>query len=408
VDGYLREKTFDKEVDIALAVFAFGIALLIAVLLSEAAHRTALSAAVIFLVAGFLFGSGALNLISVRTSDPAVSGFVKVALFSVLFADGLKIGAKELLSAWRLPGRALLLGLPLTMLFIAILARLVLQLGWLESFLVGAVLSPTDPVFAAAIVSRSEVPARLRRLLNVESGMNDGIALPLVLALLALIGVEELEIGEWFIELLLGIAIGIGLPWLILKLHRSKLFSVVELYKPLLGLSIGLLVFSLVELLHANLFLAAFFAGITVATVDSDSRESFLKYIEPLAELLKLGSVLIFGALLSLDIFTEVEWQVYLYAVLVLLLVRPLALELALIGSQLNWRERLATAWFGPRGFASVVYGLLVLGSHVYRAEDLFQFISLVIVGSILAHSTTDVLVARWLEKTEATSDQSA
>jgi NhaP-type Na+/H+ or K+/H+ antiporter len=406
VDGWQHEKGFDKEVSIALAVFAFGIALVIAVLLSEASHRTALSSAVIFLIAGFLFGSGTLNLIPVRASDGAVIRFVQVALFSVLFADGMKIGVKELLSAWQLPGRALLLGLPLTILFIAILARLVLQVGWLESFLIGAVLSPTDPVFASALVSRSEVPARLRKLLNIESGLNDGIALPIVLAILALIGVEELKIAEWIIELLLGIAMGIVVPWLILKLHQGRLFAVAYLYEPLLGLSIGLLVFSLAELLHANLFLAAFFAGVTVASVDTGSRERFLEYAEPLAELLKLGSVLIFGALLSFDIFTEVEWWVYLYAILVLFLARPLALGLALIGSRLDWRERIATAWFGPRGFASVVYGLLVLGSRVYRAEDLFQFISIVILGSMIAHSTTDVLVARWFERVEAQENQ--
>lgn len=362
----------------------------------------------IFLTAGFLFGSGALNLITVHPSDESVINFVEVALFSVLFADGLKIGVKELISAWALPGRALLLGLPLTMLFIAILGRFVLQLGWLESFLIGAVLSPTDPVFASALISRREVPARLRKLLNIESGLNDGIALPIVLTILALIGVEQLEITKWIIELLLGIAIGIALPWLILKLHKWKPFAVAELYEPLLGLAIGLLVFSLAELLHANLFFAAFFAGITIASLDTGSREGFLEYAEPLAELLKLASILLFGALLSFNIFAEVEWWVYLYAILVLFLARPLALGLALVGSRLNWRERLVTAWFGPRGFASVVYGLLVLGSQVYRAEDLFESISIVIVGSMIAHSTTDVLVARWLQKVNTKKHQIA
>jgi NhaP-type Na+/H+ or K+/H+ antiporter len=406
-DGWRDEQVHETEVDLSLAVFAFAIALLIAVLLSEASHRTALSSAVIFLVAGFLFGSGALNLIDLRASDETVIIFVEVALFSVLFADGMKIGVKELVAAWRLPGRALLLGLPLTMLFIAILGRFVLQLGWLEALLIGAVLSPTDPVFASALVSRPEVPARLRKLLNVESGLNDGIALPIVLAILALIGVEELEIGTWLTELAAGIAIGIAVPWLILKLHQWKHFAVVELYKPLLGFSIGLLVFSLVELLHANLFLAAFSAGVTIASVDSGSREGFLEYAEPVAELLKLGSILIFGALLSLSIFVAVEWWVYLYALLVLFLARPLALGLALIGSRLNWRERLATAWFGPRGFASVVYGLLVLGSQVYRAEELFEAIAIVIVGSMIAHSSTDVLVARWFQNVRTGRDQS-
>jgi NhaP-type Na+/H+ or K+/H+ antiporter len=388
-----------EKLGMVVSLLTFAVALLIAVLLSKTAHQTVLSTAVIFLAAGFLLGKGALNLIEIHLDDGAISAFVEMALFSVLFADGMKIGAKDLLSAWKLPGRALLLGLPLTLLFMAILAHWIVGLRWLESFLIGAVLSPTDPVFASALVSRREVPTRLRRLLNVESGLNDGLALPIVLALLALLGVENFHPVQWITELLIGIALGIAVPWLALKLQQMKPFAVARLYKPLLGLAIGLLVYSLARLLHGNLFLAAFSTGITIATIDPDIREDFWRFAEPVAELLKLGAVLIFGALLSWKIFTAVGGWVYLYMILVLLAARPAALGLALIASPLDWRERLAAAWFGPRGFASVVYGLLVLGSGVPRAQNLFQVISIVIIGSIVAHSTTDVLMARWFRR---------
>ena len=181
---------------VMIAILAFAVALLIVVLFSKLTQHTPISPAVIFLVAGFLLGPGALNLIQVQGKDHVVTLFVEVALFTVLFADGMKIGARDLLKVWKLPGRALLLGLPLTLLFMAILAHFVMGLSWLESFLVGAVLSPTDPVFASAFVSRPEVPRRLRRLLNVESGLNDGLALPIVFLILAMMGVWGVQVGH--------------------------------------------------------------------------------------------------------------------------------------------------------------------------------------------------------------------
>jgi NhaP-type Na+/H+ or K+/H+ antiporter len=115
----------------------------------------------------------------------------EIALFTVLFSDGMHTGVRDLADAWRLPGRALLLGFPLTLAGIAVLARLVIGLPWTQAFLLGAALSPTDPVFASAIIGREEVSLRLRRLLNVESGLNDGLAAPFVILLLAMIGAGE-------------------------------------------------------------------------------------------------------------------------------------------------------------------------------------------------------------------------
>ena len=142
-------------------LFVFALTLLAAVLVSDLADRSVLSTAVLFLLAGVVAGEGMLGAISLRPDAPAVALLAELALFSVLFTDGMRVGLKDLASAWRLPGRALLLGLPLTLVGTALLARWIVGLPWAESFLIGAVLSPTDPVFAAAIVGREEVPARL-------------------------------------------------------------------------------------------------------------------------------------------------------------------------------------------------------------------------------------------------------
>ena len=168
---------------------------------------------------------------------------------------------------------------------------------------------------------------------------------------------------------------------------------------PLNAFAIGLLVLAVSSLTHANEFLAAFAAGITVATVGPEVRQAFHQFGELVAELLKLAALLVFGAFMSPKFLAEIPWTGYLFAALVLAAVRPAALAIALWGGRLGWREWVAAAWFGPKGFASVVFGLLVLNSGLARADQVFHLAAIVIVGSILAHSSTDVLVARWFHK---------
>jgi sodium/hydrogen antiporter len=382
-------------------VLVFAVALLPAVLLSEVAERTVLSTAVLFLLIGFLAGDGVTDLLVLRPQDPLVKHLAELALFSVLFTDGMRVGVRDLASAWRLPGRALLLGMPLTLLLTALLARFVAGLPWAQSFLVGAVLSPTDPVFAAAIVGREGVPGRLRHLLNVESGLNDGLALPVVVVLLAVAGRSEVGTATLLEELALGVALGVAIPWGALRLERSRLFAAAPSYEPLYALAIGVLVLAVAQATHANLFLAAFSAGITVVTVSPRFRDAFHEFGELLTELLKLGAILVFGALISPAFLSEISLGGYVFALLALLAVRPMALSIALLGSRIGWKEWAAAAWFGPKGFASVVYGLLVLESGVVGADEMFHLVALVVAASILAHSSSDVIVARQFREGE-------
>ncbi|MDP8946502.1 MAG: cation:proton antiporter [Actinomycetota bacterium] len=375
-------------------VLVFAGTLLAAVLLSGLAERTVLSTAVLFLVVGFLAG-GVTNFLTIRPEDPLTTHLAELALFAVLFTDGMRVGVQDLTYAWRLPGRALLLGLPLTLLFTAALAHFVVGLPWLASFLVGAVLSPTDPVFASALVGREEVPLRLRRLLNVESGVNDGLALPIVVVLLAVASQQEVGAVTIAEELALGVVIGVAVPWIALRLERTRLFDLAESYEPLYAFSVGLLVLALGYVTHANLFLAAFSAGITVVSVSPQFRDAFHQFGELLAELLKLAAILVFGALISPVLLMEIGLGGYVFALLALVVVRPVALAMSFLGARINLPEFVAAAWFGPKGFASVVYGLLVLESGVALSEEMFHLIALVVAASIVLHSSTDVIVAR-------------
>lgn len=381
---------------VPMLTLVFALLLLAGVLISERASRTVLSTAVLFLLGGFVIGQGVTGLVPLQPRDQVVGVLAQLALFSVLFTDGMKVGWSDLRSAWRLPGRALVLGLPLTLIVTALLARYIAGLPWLQCFLIGAVLAPTDPVFAAAIVGRKEVPGRLRHLLNVESGLNDGLALPLVLVLLALGGGMDVGATVLAEEIVLGLFIGVFVPLLVIWLERLPFLNATKGLQPLVAVSIGLLVLSICLVTGANLFLAAFSAGITVATAGPGFREEFEQFGELVSELLKLAAILVFGALITPTfLFGEIAWTGWVFAVLAIVAARPLALFVSFLGTGLPAKEQLAAMWFGPKGFASVVYGLLVLESGIERSDELFHLVALVILLSILAHSSTDVLVAR-------------
>ncbi len=379
-----------------VALLVFAVVLVGALLVSELADRSVLSTAVLFLVAGFVAGRGGLNLIHIGPQDAALERLAELALFSVLFTDGMRAGIRDITSAWRLPGQALLFGLPLTLLATAVLARYIAGVPWVGAFLIGAILCPTDPVFAAAIIGRKEIPGRLRFLLNVESGINDGLALPIVLALISIAGGQSLGLGWLAAQVGGGIGIGVAVPWLLCWLDRRPLFGIIKPYEPLFAFALGLLVLAVAALTKMNIYLAAFAAGVTIATVRPELRDEFRQFGGLVAELFKLAALLIFGGLISPGLFRNIDAGGYIFAILALVLARPAALLLSLLGSALDYRERLTAAWFGPKGFASVIYALLLLRSSVPNANYLFHLIAIVVAGSIVAHSSTDVLVARW------------
>ncbi len=380
-------------------LLVFAVVLLIAILISGFAHRTVLSTTVLFLVAGFLVGDGMAGFVHFGADDPTVEIISSLALFVVLFTDGQQVGIRELREAWKLPGRALLLGMPLTFVISAVLGVWLVGLDWTQALLVAAVLAPTDPVFASAIVGRGEIPYRVRHLLGVESGLNDGLALPVVLFLIAAVGGPDADPLELVEELGFGILIGVAVPLIVSWLVRRKMFSRTPLYASLTPVAVGLLVLGICELTHANLYLAAFAAGITIASVAPEMREAYREFGEQFSELIKLLAVLMFGALISPMFLAEVPLGGYVFAILLLIVARPVAVEISLVGSGMPWQERLTAAWFGPKGFASVLYGILVLQSGAPEADEMFHIIVVAIVISIVAHSSTDVPIAGYFAR---------
>lgn len=385
-----------------LVVAAFGVALLCAALLSALAARSVLSTAPLFLLVGALAGPAGFGLLGIhpRTgSGGLLAVLADVALFVVLFTDGQQLRLANLRSAWRLPGHALLFGMPLTAALIGLLTWALTDFDWATALLVGAVLSPTDPVFASAIVKNEGMPRRLRHLLNVESGLNDGLALPVVVVLIAVAGGRDVHPLVLLGELAGGLLLGIGLPLVVQQLARLRTFTAEERLRPLVPLALGLMLYGIAHVAHVNPYLAAFAAGSTLATLNPAATESFEHFGDLLGEVGKFAALLAFGTLLTPALFGTPGIAGYALAVLVVIAARPLAFTIAGLWRRLPRWEFAAAAWFGPKGFASVVYGLYVLQSGLPERETAFAVIAITIALSIAAHSTTDVPIARFLDR---------
>ncbi|WP_198359229.1 cation:proton antiporter [Streptomyces fildesensis] len=376
-------------------VALFGVALLIAVLVSGLAARSVLSTSLLFLLAGAAVGDGALGLVHITPDSPLVTATADLALFTVLFTDGMHVSFPSLRSAWRTPARALGIGMPLAFAGVAVLTHYLVGLDWTTSLLVGAVLSPTDPVFASAIVGRKEVPARLRQLLNVESGLNDGLALPVVLVLITAAGPLHAEgngsLGVVGLELAGGLALGVVVPLLVTAVVRLPGLGAEPRLQPLGPLAVGIVLYAACHLTGANPYLAAFAAGAVLASCAPQSAHAFELLGEALAELSKFAALLVFGALLTPALFGGLSVGGYVVVVLAIVLVRPASLLISLLGTGIDRRERWVAAWFGPKGFASVVYGLLVLQAGIPEGEQAYTLIAV----CIAVHSSSDVPIAR-------------
>jgi NhaP-type Na+/H+ or K+/H+ antiporter len=392
-------------------VLTFGVALLLAVATSDLASRSPLSSTTVFLAVGLVAGPLGLNVIDV--DGKVIEGTAVIALYTILFADGQVAPWPVLRRHWRPSAAALFLGMPLTMWIIAVLAHWVTGLPWAPALVLGAVLAPTDPVFASALVGRHDVPKSVRNLLNIESGVNDGLALPAVLVLVGTAGGDPhgrtTDLTTLLLELVLGVVLGVAVPVASWLLYRAPRLGTVTHLRPLGHVAVAVILFGLCQLTGANPFLAAFVAGSAIATLDDDATEAFQRTGERLSELLQGAALLAFATLLGPELFSTAGITGIVFAALVIAVSRPVPVYLVLAPTRLSVRQRLSVAWFGPKGFASVAYAAIVAFSDMDDADKVVALTAVTVLVSAFAHSSTDLLVAEKLaEEEEEEDDQPA
>jgi NhaP-type Na+/H+ or K+/H+ antiporter len=386
-------------IDLTTALLTFGGLLWVAAMLSGVMKGTVLSISVLSVSVGVAMAE--LGVVQVDPSASTIRHIAELTLILTLFSDGLTVERELLRKHWDSPARALAVAMPITIVLIAVGARLLsLPVSWQEAFLLAAILAPTDPVVSAVVVTSPNVPMRIRNALNLESGLNDGLAVPFVLFFLVLSapgGHAAAEGIRLVGEALAGVAIGGGLGYLSGKIHpRLPLGGLTEHYTGIFTLGLALTVYAAAELTIGNGLIAAFCCGIGVALAEEEGVPAeFSAFSEFSSSVAQVVTFFLLGALIVATGFQTPVWQLVAMTVVVFLIARPLAVYIASVGTGLDRRGRAFIAWFGPKGVASMLFALFVLNSNVPDGGVVFDVAAFVILASILAHGLTDTVAAR-------------
>jgi NhaP-type Na+/H+ or K+/H+ antiporter len=384
------------------ALLLLGLLLATGAALSGWLHGTVLSISVLSVVAGVT-----LALTGVVEADPGaelVILLVELALILTLFSDGLFVEGELLRRHWGPPARALVVAMPVTGTLLALAGKALFpELTWAEAFLLGAVLAPTDPVVTSAVVTAKRVPRVIRHTLNLESGLNDGLALPFVLFFLALSVPEGDALGEGFN--LLGEAVVGGLLGVALAVLAGRLLpylpggAMEEKYEGIYALGLGFIAFGLADFTYGNGLIAAFVAGIALAAARHDIPDAFRHFNESVSAIFQVATFFVFGALIVATGWEGSVWPILAFIAFALLVARPAAVLFSFVGVDLPRPHKLFIAWFGPKGVASMLFALFVLASGAPDRTLVFDVASFVILASILAHGLTDTVGAHWIER---------
>ena len=384
---------------VACFVFGFG-------LVSKRLTASPLTPPLVFVGLGVLFGPWGLDWLHLGVEHGAMHLLAELTLILVLFGDAARIDLSALRRELGLPVRLLAIGMPLTILLGALVGKwLFPQLGWLEAAVLGAVLAPTDAALGQAVVSNPAVPTRVRQALNVESGLNDGIVLPVVLVLAALASMSAettRSASDWArfaaMQVTLGPLVGIAVAWVGNKLLRWSTAKgwMEPPFERLTGLALALLAFACAEQVGGNGFIAAFVAGMMLGQWTRGRCEWLYDFLEAEGQLLMLLVFLAFGASFVAPALETASWRDLAYAVLSLTVIRMVPVAIAMIGTGLRFPTVLFLGWFGPRGLASILFGILVLDEADLPHEALiFQLVMLTVLFSVIAHGVSAAPLAR-------------
>ncbi|MFG2570601.1 cation:proton antiporter [Streptomyces sp. NPDC048567] len=386
---------------------------------------TPVSSAMVFVGCGVLLGPAVLDVVDLEHDAGPILTLLEAALALVLFTDAMTVRGRDLRSGGFLPGRLLGIGLPLS-----------IGAGWLlawpllpgltvwELALVGAVLAPTDAALGKTAMSSPRVPVLVRRGLNVESGLNDGMVLPFFVLFLAAIpgtyaaqeGVAGVFWRALVVSTVLGLLVG-AIGGRLLRASQARGWVSRE-WTQLFVPAVAATSYALAVVTDGSGFIAAWVAGFAFgfalrrfratgpAAEPPKEPERTADFTEQLGGLLASVSLLVFGAVLLGPTLEDLSWRIVCYAVLSLTVVRMVPVALALVGSGLRPPTVAYIGWFGPRGLASVVLGLLVLEEHVHGVELVGRVVAVTVGLSVLLHGISAVILAnrygRWHEETTA------
>jgi NhaP-type Na+/H+ or K+/H+ antiporter len=360
-------------------------------------ERTPINGALIFTAFGLTLGPLGLGVLDLDVGKEGLRTIAELTLALVLFTDAANANLGVLKKNIGIPQRLLLIGLPLTILLGFGIGVLVFDgLTLLEIAVLATLLAPTDAALGKAVVTNESVPSNIREGLNVESGLNDGICVPILFVFLALVtatGAEESSTSVLAIKLVaeeigIGVVVGVGLTFLgsRLGIWFADLGWITETWRQLPVPALAVACFAVAQWLGGSGFIAAFIGGLLFGGIVKRRKHELLLAAEGTGDTLALITWVVFGAAVVGQSVGSFSWNVVLYSVLSLTLVRMLPVFLVLAGSRLQASEKLFMGWFGPRGLASIVFAVIVSNEHLPGGGTIAMTAVCTILLSVIAH----------------------
>jgi len=371
--------------------------------------KTPVNGPVVYLAFGVIAGPVGFGLLNINIDAEAIRTIAELTLALVLFGDASNADFSVLRRTFHLPQRLLLFGLPLTILLGIGAGRVLFpEMGWFEVAILATMLAPTDAALGKAVVTNPVVPGTVREALNVESGLNDGICVPILFTFLALAAgasgaAATGSPGELAVHFLvqaigIGVAIGAGVTliaaWMLRTASRNGWIT-----DPWVGIAIPALAFACFAVTqHAggSGFIACFTGGLLFGALTKDHKKEVLEGAEGLGEGFSLITWVVFGAAVVLQHPGSIDGRVVLYAVLSLTVVRMLPVFIAVAGFNLRLDAKFFLGWFGPRGLASIVFLVIVTGYELPANDTIVATTVVTIVLSIIAHGLTANPLSTW------------
>ena len=368
-----------------------------------AVERRWVSGPIVFTCFGLLIGPAGFALLDWETDRELIRNLAEVTLAMVLFTDAAGADVRVLKNTSGVPARLLLVGLPLTIaLGFAVGAVLIDSPSLFAIAVLATILAPTDAALGKAVITNEAVPDEVRQSLNVESGLNDGICVPVLLLFLALaldttgdMGPLPLAAKLVFEQIGIGLAVGLVLTLNAVKLLKYARYRqwLTKTWTQIPIFALALSCFSVAQYLGGSGFIAAFSGGLLMAFMQKDLskkvKEDYLLTSEGAGDTLALITWVTFGAAVVGQAIGYFSWTILLYSFLSLTVIRMLPVFLCLTGSGIDTEGKLFIGWFGPRGLASIVFAVMVVNSGLPDSGPLAMTVVCTIVLSIVAHGVT-------------------
>ncbi len=385
-----------------LALFILGYSVI-----AGRVERSWISGPIVFTAAGVVFGRNVLGLLRLDLDAEDLRVLAEATLAMVLFTDAANADLRVLRSTVAIPERLLLIGLPLTILIGFALAWLLFpSLGILELGLLATMLAPTDAALGKPVVVNPAVPSNIRESLNVESGLNDGICVPVIVILLDLAIGTQIEHGAATYVLLavveeLGIGLAVGAVLAaggaVLLRAAASVGWISDTWNVVSAPALAAASFAMAQAIGGSGFIACFVGGLLLGALLPEHKHERLRGAEGLGEALSLMTWLVFGSILASELLDHANPTFILYAVLSLTVIRMVPVVLCLLGARLTIAESLFVGWFGPRGLASIVFAIMVFDAKLPGNTALMATVTWTVVLSVIAHGLTANTFARLL-----------